>query len=239
MADTLTKAQAAAVRNPGGPILVAAAAGSGKTKVIVERLMDQILRGNQECSINDFLIITFTKKAAAELRARIARELAARLAEDPENRHLQKQQSRVYLTQISTVHAFCAELIREFSYDLDVPADFRMLEQTEAEALQAQLLEDLLEERYAHIAEDPELRQLVDGLGAGRDDRRIPALIQGVHATAQCHPDPMAWLTECEDRLTLSEGTGAEQTIWGRYLLDGLRGCASDQADGLERWPQS
>ena len=235
MADTLTKAQAAAVRNPGGPILVAAAAGSGKTKVIVERLMDQILRGNQECSINDFLIITFTKKAAAELRARIARELAARLAEDPENRHLQKQQSRVYLTQISTVHAFCAELIREFSYDLDVPADFRMLEQTEAEALQAQLLEDLLEERYAHIAEDPELRQLVDGLGAGRDDRRIPALIQGVHATAQCHPDPMAWLTECEDRLTLSEGTGAEQTIWGRYLLDGLRGCASDQADGLEK----
>ena len=235
MADTLTKAQNQAVHNPGGPILVAAAAGSGKTRVIVERLMDQVLHADPACSINDFLIITFTKKAAAELRARIARELAARLAEDPENRHLQKQQSRVYLTQISTVHAFCAELIREFSYELDVPADFRMLEQTEAELLQGQILEDLLEERYADIASDSGRRQLVDGLGAGRDDRRIPGLILGVHNTSQCHPDPKGWLAECEARLELSEITGAEQTIWGKYLLDGLRTCALDQAEGLEK----
>lgn len=235
MADKLTAAQALAVHNPGGPILVAAAAGSGKTKVIVERLMDQILRSDRECSINDFLIITFTKKAAAELRARIARELAARLAEDPENRHLQKQQSRVYLTQISTVHAFCAELIREFSYELDVPADFRMLEQTEAEVLQTQILDDLLEERYAGLASDPALRQLVDGLGAGRDDRRVPALILGVHSTAQCHPDPLRWLDECEAQMNLEQVTGAEQTIWGKYLLDGLRACALDRAEALEK----
>lgn len=235
MADQLTKAQEMAVRNPGGPILVAAAAGSGKTKVIVERLMDQVLRTDRECSINEFLIITFTKKAAAELRARIARELAARLAADPENRHLQKQQSRVYLTQISTVHAFCAELIREFSYELDIPADFRMLEQTEAEDLQARILDDLLEERYERIADDLALRQLVDGLGAGRDDRRIPALVLGVHTTAQCHSDPSAWLSDCEARLNLSGITGAEQTVWGKYLLDGLRSCAREQADCLEK----
>ena len=235
MADTLTPAQRSAVRNPGGPILVAAAAGSGKTKVIVERLMDQVLRTDRDCSINDFLIITFTKKAAAELRARIARELAARLAEDPENRHLQKQQSRVYLTQISTVHAFCAEMIREFSYELDVPADFRMLEQTEGELLQQQIVEDLLEERYADISADPALRQLTDGLGAGRDDRRIPGLILGVYNTAQCHPDPERWLRECEARLDLTEVSGAEQTVWGSYLLDGLRSCAADQANALER----
>ena len=235
MADTLTKAQAQAVRNPGGPILVAAAAGSGKTKVIVERLMDQVLRTDRDCSINDFLIITFTKKAAAELRARIARELAARLAEDPENRHLQKQQSRVYLTQISTVHAFCAEMIREFSYELDVPADFRMLEQTEAELLQGQILDDLLEERYNEIASDFDLRQLVDSLGAGRDDRRIPTLILGVYNTAQCYPDPKGWLADCEARLNLSEINGAEQTVWGKYLLEGLRVCALDQAERMEK----
>ena len=235
MADTLTKAQAQAVRNPGGPILVAAAAGSGKTKVIVERLMDQVLHSDRECSINDFLIITFTKKAAAELRARIARELAARLAEDPENRHLQKQQSRVYLTQISTVHAFCAEMIREFSYELDVPADFRMLEQTEDEQLQDQILEELVEERYADIGTDPALRQLVDSLGAGRDDRKIPALILGVHRTAQCHPDPMGWLRECEASLDLTDLTGAEQTPWGGYLLRGLRACALERAEAMEQ----
>lgn len=235
MADKLTKAQELAVQNPGGPILVAAAAGSGKTKVIVERLMHQILRTDRECSINEFLIITFTKKAAAELRARIARELASRLAADPENRHLQKQQSRVYLTQISTVHAFCSELIREFSYELDIPSDFRMLEETETAELQGRILDDLLEERYTDIAEDPALRQLVDSLGAGRDDRWIPTLVLGVHSTAQCHPNPERWLADCEDRLNLEGIDGAEQTIWGRYLLDGIHACALEQAEALEK----
>ncbi|MBR6119172.1 MAG: helicase-exonuclease AddAB subunit AddA [Oscillospiraceae bacterium] len=235
MADTLTKAQALAVERPGGPILVAAAAGSGKTKVIVERLMRQILRSDRAVSINDFLIITFTKKAAAELRARIARELAARLAEDPDNRHLQKQQSRIYMTQISTVHAFCAELLREFAYELDIPADFRMLEQTEAAALREKLVDELLEERYASIGEDPALRQLVDGLGAGRDDRRLPGLILSVFNTAQCNLNPAGWLEECEARLDQRGVTGAEQTPWGLWLLAGLRDCAREQARALER----
>ena len=234
MADTLTKAQSLAVTRDGGPILVAAAAGSGKTKVIVERLMRQILRTDRECSINEFLIITFTKKAAAELRARIAKELAARLALDPDNRHLQRQQSRIYLTQISTVHAFCADLIREFAYELDVPADFRMLEQTEGAALQEQIADELLEERYASIEEDPALRQLVDGLGAGRDDRRLPGLILGVYTTAQCNPEPLRWLDDCEAQIALEGVSGAEQTPWGRELLEGLKRCALEQAQALE-----
>ena len=98
MTDTLTHAQRMAVERPGGPILVSAAAGSGKTKVIVERLMYQILRRDEECSINDFLIITFTKKAAAELRARIARELASRLALDPDNRITHSDGNCIILT---------------------------------------------------------------------------------------------------------------------------------------------
>jgi ATP-dependent helicase/nuclease subunit A len=234
VADTLTSAQTLAVEQPGGPILVAAAAGSGKTKVIVERLMRRILRPDVECSVNDFLIITFTKKAAAELRARIAKELAARLAEDPDNRHLQKQQSRVYMTQISTVHAFCADLLREFAYELDIPADFRMLEQTEAAALRERIAGELLEDRYASIDADPALRLLIDGLGAGRDDRRVPGLILGVYEAAQCNPNPARWLEENEARLDLAGITGAEQTVWGAYLLDGLRRCAREQAGVLE-----
>ncbi len=234
MAETLTPAQRMAVERPGGPILVAAAAGSGKTKVIVERLMGQILRRDEECSINDYLIITFTKKAAAELRARIARELTARLALDPDNRHLQRQQSRVYLTQISTVHAFCGELLREFAYDLDIPADFRMLEQSEADGLREQIAAELLEDRYGEIDRDPALRHLVDGLGAGRDDRRIPELILGVFGTAQCNLAPERWLQSCEEGLELEGVQGAEHTVWGEYLLSGLRHCAQEQAEILE-----
>ena len=238
MADTLTRAQELAVDRPGGPILVAAAAGSGKTKVIVERLMRQILRKDRECSINDYLIITFTKKAAAELRARIAKELAARLAEDPENRHLQKQQSRIYLTQISTVHAFCADLLREFSYELDLPADFRMLETSEDEEMKAQIADDLLEDCYASIESDGNLKKLVDGLGAGRDDRKIPELLLKVYQTAQCSLDPESWLRDCETMLDLRELRGAEQTVWGAYLIQGLRECALRYAEALEELRQ-
>ena len=234
MADTLTQAQRMAAERPGGPILVSAAAGSGKTKVLVERLMGQILRTDQECSINDYLMITFTKKAAAELRTRIAKELAARLAQDPENRHLQKQQSRIYLTQISTVHAFCGELLREFAYALDIPADFRMLEQTEADTLRGRIADELLEDRYESIREDPALMQLVNGLGAGRDDRRIPELILAVYTTSQCNLYPERWLDACEAGLALEGISGAEQTPWGAYLLQGLRDCCLEQAAALE-----
>ena len=228
-AEKLTAAQLQAVTRKGGPILVSAAAGSGKTLVIVERLMRQIQNPAEECSINDFLIITFTKKAAAELRARIAKELAKRLAEEPNNVHLQKQQSRIYLTQISTVHAFCADLLREFSYEAGVPSDFRMLEETEASGHRERIADELLDERYETISDDRELQSLIDGLGAGRDDRRIPELIQDVYLTAQCHLYPEKWLTECEERLDLTDLNGAEQTLWGRYLLD----CLARDAESL------
>ena len=213
--DKLTPAQSLAVERRGGPILISAAAGSGKTRVIVERLMRRILSREEECNVNDFLIITFTKKAASELRERIARELALRLAEEPENRHLQNQQSRIYLTQISTVHSFCAELLREFAYELDIPADFRMLDETEARALREQIAEDLMEERYASGMEDPNFQNLVDGLGIGRDDRMVPQLLLQVYNTAQCRLYPDQWLTDCQAALAIDDIDAAEKTIWG------------------------
>lgn len=227
--DKLTPAQRLAVERAGGPILVSAAAGSGKTKVIVERLMRRILSRDEECDVNDFLLITFTRKAASELRARIAKELAQRLAEDPENIHLQKQQSRIYLTQISTVHAFCADLLREFAYELDLPADFRILEETEARGIQEQTAEDLLEERYESLMEDPGFQDLVDGLGAGRDDRRIPKLLLSVYRTAQCRLYPAQWMEMCRRSLSLEGVSSAEQTPWGASLVRQFQSFLSAQ----------
>ncbi len=233
MAETLTQAQALAVERRGGPILVSAAAGSGKTKVLVERLMLRVLSTTEECNINDFLIITFTKKAAAELRARIAKELALRLAEDPENVHLQKQQSRIYLTQISTVHAFCSELIREYAYELDVPADFRMLDETEARAIRQTIAEDLLEECYAKLDELDEFRTLVDGLGAGRDDHAIPQLLLSVYSTAQCRLYPEQWMEDCLSASALTGVTAAEDTVWGASLIEQLRSTLKEQIEAF------
>ena len=232
--DNLTPAQKQAVLRRCGPILVSAAAGSGKTRVIVERLMQRILDPADPCSIDEFLIITFTKKAAAELRAKIAKELAECLAQHPEYVHLQKQQSRLYMAQISTVHSFCGDLLREFSYDSGVPSDFRMLEETEAAALREELANELLEDRYETILDDEALRQLVDGLGAGRDDRQIPKLMLNVYQTAQCHLDPEGWLDECGLELDREGITGAEQTAFGAYMLDAFRKTVKELLSGLE-----
>lgn len=132
MPFTLTKAQQAVVENEGGALLVSAAAGSGKTRVLIDRLLRKIADG---ANIDDFLIITYTNAAAAELRAKIFAALSERLAVQPENRHLQRQLTRIYLTQISTVHAFCANILRRYAHTMDLPPDFRVAEEYEMQLL--------------------------------------------------------------------------------------------------------
>ena len=131
MAEKLTPQQAQAVTNRGGKLLVSAAAGSGKTKVLVDRLLMYLTDPVEPANLDDFLIITYTKAAASELRGKIAAKLTERIALEPENRHLQKQMQRLYLTQISTVHGFCAAILKEYAYRIDLPPDFRVADETE------------------------------------------------------------------------------------------------------------
>ena len=142
MPFTLTKAQQAVVENEGGALLVSAAAGSGKTRVLIDRLLRKIADG---ANIDDFLIITYTNAAAAELRAKIFAALSERLAVQPENRHLQRQLTRIYLTQISTVHAFCANILRRYAHTMDLPPDFRVAEEYEMQLLRDRVLDDVLD----------------------------------------------------------------------------------------------
>ena len=150
-----TPEQRRAMEDRGGSLLVSAAAGSGKTKVLVERLFGYMER--ERCRIDDFLIITFTKAAAAELRGRIAAELSQRVARQPENMHLRRQMMRVYQADIKTVDAFCGSLLRENIHLLppegqrSLTPDFRVLDQQEAELLRMQVLEQVLEEFYQRI----------------------------------------------------------------------------------------
>lgn len=116
MAVKRTPEQEAVVKNRGGTLLVSAAAGSGKTRVLVERLLDRILY--EEKNINEFLIITFTRAAAEELRGRIAGELNEAQAAHPDNAHLRRQSALLYETQISTIHAFCTVLLRQWGQPL-------------------------------------------------------------------------------------------------------------------------
>ena len=149
----LTPQQETAVYNRGGSLLVSAAAGSGKTKVLVERLFSYMEQ--EGCQVDDFLIITYTKAAAAELRGKIAQELTRRVAERPGEGHLRRQMLRVYQADIKTVDAFCAGLLRENVHLLppveehSLTPDFRVLDEQEAALLRQRVLGRVLEDFYA------------------------------------------------------------------------------------------
>ena len=185
----LTPAQQAAVENRGGALLVSAAAGSGKTKVLVDRLLSYVEDENDPANIDEFLIITYTKAAASELRGKISAELSRRLAENPLNRHLQRQLTRIHLAQISTVHAFCAAMLRRYCTLRDLPPDFRVAEQTEANAIRLEVFQNTLEDFYRTREQRAEFQALADQLGFGRDDRRLISLCLSCYDEVRCRKE--------------------------------------------------
>ncbi len=221
MAFPLTEEQRKIVADRGGELLVSAAAGSGKTRVLVERLLDRVDGGGMD--IDRFLVITYTKAAAAELRTRIAQELARRLAERPQNRHLRRQTTLVYRAQISTIHSFCSVLLRESGHLLDLDPDFRLCDEGEARVLMAQTLEEVLEGRYEGIDPEGPFAQLVDTLSAGRDDSRLKEIVLDISNRIQSHPDPERWLNAQKRVWELDGVSDMAQTPWGALLLHEVR----------------
>ena len=221
VAEQLTPQQEQAVKNRGGKLLVSAAAGSGKTKVLVERLLDYLTDPNCPAEMDEFLIITYTKAAAAELRSKIAAKLTEKIAEQPHNKHLQRQIQRLFLAKIATVHSFCSDILREYAYMLDIPADFRVLDEDESVDLKAKAMFRLLDTIYSQLHTDPDISAFVETQGYGRDDRRIPEIISSVYDRAFCHLDPISWLDWCCD-INCNDYRDASETIWGKYLIEDL-----------------
>lgn len=222
MADKLTPQQEIAVNNRGGKLLVSAAAGSGKTKVLVDRLLSYLTNGSDPANLDEFLIITYTKAAASELRGKIAEKLTQRIAQEPENLHLQKQMQRLYLAKISTVHGFCSDVLREYAYKLDIPADFRVADENECLQIRREVMETLLDEAYEKAEEDADFRAFVDSQGLGRDDRLVPEIVQKVFDSARCHLDPEGWLDGCLSFADTEGVRDAGETVWGAYLMEDL-----------------
>ena len=216
----LTTEQRAAVEQRGGSLLVSAAAGSGKTRVLVERLLSRVEEG---ADIDRFLVITFTKAAAAELKSRIAAELAERMALDPQNVRLRRQATLLYKADISTIDAFCTQFLREEGHRLDLDHDFRVCDGNESQVLMDEALDQVLEERYAAVAGESDFTRLVDTLSDGRDDSALVKIVQDVRTRVQSHPDPDGWLRDQERVFALEGASDAGDTPWGRELLDDLR----------------
>ena len=234
---TLTPQQRAVVENRGGSLLVSAAAGSGKTKVLVDRLFRYVTE--EHCNLDDFLVITYTKASAAELRGKIALELSKRMAENPADQHLKRQLLRVYRADIKTVDAFCTALLRENAHLLlregdrySLTPDFRVLDEGDAQMIRRRVLERVLEDFYDRL--DPGRELLADTLGAGRDDRALAALVLEVYEKVQCHASPAEWMETSRAAWMHLDGC-FDETPYARELLETVRRRAGHWAALLRR----
>ncbi|MCL2843409.1 MAG: exodeoxyribonuclease V subunit beta [Oscillospiraceae bacterium] len=219
---TFTPDQQTAITDHGGDLLVSAAAGSGKTRVLVERLLEQIEAG---ANLSEFLIITFTRDAAAELKGRILQEITRREGVSP-SRHLRRQSALVYNADIGTIHAFCGKLVREYAHVLGQSPDFATADEHEAKLLLGQVLEDTLEARYAAIEDYPGFSDLADMVSTGRRDQVLLDTVLDVYHKLRSHPYPDQWAAERLAELTTTGLIDAGETPWGAYLLDGAAHAA-------------
>lgn len=235
MGVQFSEQQRSVVENRGGNLLVSAAAGSGKTTVLVERIMKYLTDPADPANLDEFLIITYTKAAAGDLRRKIGARLSTLIAEQPRNLHLRRQVQRLYMASISTVHSFCSELLRQYPYQTDVPMDFRVADENECRQLREDVMAKVLEEAYARADENPDFCAFVDTQGIGRNDATVPEIVLKIYDASRCHPDPEAWLEQClRDSLPASSGDLAELP-WGRFLMDIMQEYLALQIPALER----
>ena len=141
---------------------------------------------------------------------------------------------RLFLTKISTVHGFCGDLLREYAYKLDLPADFRVADENECREIRETVLTDLLDNTYSQ-ASDEDFRAFVDSQGLGRTDALVPEVLQKVYDSAMCHLNPENWLESCLENSKMEGLTDAGQTVWGKYLMEDLRSYLDSQTAILEQ----
>ncbi|PKM74329.1 MAG: helicase-exonuclease AddAB subunit AddA [Firmicutes bacterium HGW-Firmicutes-16] len=230
----LTQDQKNAVYSHSSSVLVSAAAGSGKTRVLTERLMAYVTDNENPKDISSFLIITYTRAAAAELRSRILDELSRRSAEEPENRRLRRQVTLCYRAQIGTIHSFCTQILREYCHKVGLTPDFRVGDEDKCSELREKALEKALDLAYEHVIEDGDFAALVESIGAGRDDSRLSSAVLELHGKMLSHPYPEKWVDIQLASLDTSKLHDANDTGWGRELTENARRTALYWAERLE-----
>lgn len=210
-----TNEQKQCIEADGGTLLVSAAAGSGKTAVLVQRILQKIIREDHPTSIDRLLVVTFTKAAASEMKQRIAAELTRLISEHPEDRRLQQQQMLLPCASISTVDSFCANLVREHFHLLEISPQFRVAEDAETRLLREEAVGEIIEEAYAEA--EPGFLELAEMLGNGKSDRRLSEDVEKIFDFIQSHPDPDGWLGEKEQ--AYDAAGSMPSTVWGQVVM--------------------
>ncbi len=219
-----------------GQLLVAAAAGSGKTAVLVKRLIHRITDLEDPVDVDRFLVVTFTKAAANEMRERIGKALDDSLIQEPEIEgieRLHRQRMLLNRASITTIHSFCLELIRKYFYQLELDPAFRIADQAEAELLRQDVVEDLFETYYQR--KDGPFLKLVEAFGTDRDDQPLMGHVLNLYNFAYSQPQPAEWLSALHKAYMWETVESLMQSQWGQSARQGLMDSVGESFNLLER----
>lgn len=221
MAVTFTPEQKQAISLHDKDILVSAAAGSGKTAVLSQRIVDMVCREKDPVDIDRLLVVTFTKAAAAEMRERISQAILGKLNEDGENEHLQRQAALLHNAQITTIDSFCLFVLRNNFQDIGLDPAFRVADEGELELMGQEVLAGLLEERFAEGREA--FYRCVEHFCPGGRESVLEEHVFSLYRYAMSFPFPEEWLLARKADYRMADGEEMEQTDWGRYLITHLK----------------
>ncbi|MHB1392763.1 MAG: helicase-exonuclease AddAB subunit AddA [Clostridia bacterium] len=222
-----TDEQARAISEDRCNLLVAAAAGAGKTAVLVERIIRKITHPDTPVDIDRLLVVTFTNAAAAEMRERIGAALSkvlevAQKDEGLNTRNLQRQLALLGKSSITTIHSFCLDVIRNNFHTIDLDPAFRIADDTEALLLQIEALEELIESKYEPENCTEAFLSLVECYGGNRDDKKLMDLVSTIYEFVQSHPWPEVWLKDAVEAFNAADGMDFGDTKWARIMIENI-----------------
>ena len=215
MSREWTAQQRAAIESTDGTILVSAAAGSGKTAVLVERVIRMITSDENPVDADRLLVVTFTRDAAAEMKQRISAALSALLEKDPFNERLLRQSKLLYTASISTIDSFCGDLVKEYFHTLGVSADYRIADNAELELLKAAAMDEAIENFYN--SGDSDFPKLLDAFSGREGDLNLRKTVLKIHSFLETQPFPEKWLDEM---LKSYSERSIARSIWGKIIVD-------------------
>ena len=207
-------------------LLVSAAAGSGKTAVLVERIISMISEGEQPIDIDHLLVVTFTNAAAAQMRERIGKALDKKLLDQPGNEHLQKQLSLLQSAQITTIHSFCLNVIRNYFHRIELDPSFKLAEESEITLLQSDVMSEVLERWYDEGSED--FLEFIESYSYSKSDQPIEDLVLQLYRFSMSNPWPGEWICHIRESFEPGSLEELEKADWMQELLSYVKVVLSD-----------
>lgn len=230
---TWTKAQQKVIDTRNKNLLVSAAAGSGKTAVLVERIISMISEGEDPLDIDRLLVVTFTNAAAAQMRDRIGKALEKKLNNEPNNAHLQRQVSLLQSAHITTIHSFCLNVLRNYFHHIDLDPSFKMAEESEITLMKSDIISEVLEKWYEEASED--FHRLIESYSRSKSDVPVEELIVSLYNFAMSNPWPKEWLAKITTSFSFETIDDMNRTRWMKDLLDYVSVVLNDLLIKIEK----